>query len=390
MNPVIDLTKEYGIVLEGGGARGAYQIGVWKALQEAGVKIKGIAGTSVGALNGALMCMGDLKNAEDVWNTITYSRVMKVDDNVMESLFSGEIGFRKALSEAAGVLTEGGVDITPLKELIAGHVDGSAIQASPIDLYVQTFSVNEMKEIDVDMKHVEEELIPDFLLASAYLFPIFKNEKLHGKTYIDGGAINNVPLDSLIRRGYQDIITIRIFGPGREKRVKIPEETNIISIEPRVKLGNIIEFTSRKSQRNIKIGYYDGLRAIYGLKGTIYYIEENEEECYYLNQLITIDPQVSEYLMEVYRQNSDKELTIRNLTEAILPAMAMELRLQKTWTYRELYLAMLEATAKMCRVPKYKVYTVPELQEAVHHKLYRLHDQDIPAFMQIISKYILI
>lgn len=48
MQAVIDLTKEYGLVLEGGGAKGAYQIGAWKALREAGVKLKGIAGTSVG------------------------------------------------------------------------------------------------------------------------------------------------------------------------------------------------------------------------------------------------------------------------------------------------------------------------------------------------------
>ena len=61
----IDLEKEYGIVLEGGGARGAYQIGVWKALREAGMKIKGVAGTSVGALNGALICMDDLGKAEE-------------------------------------------------------------------------------------------------------------------------------------------------------------------------------------------------------------------------------------------------------------------------------------------------------------------------------------
>ena len=61
MRPVIDLTKEYGLVLDGGGARGAYQIGAWKALAEAGVRIRGIAGTSVGALNGALICMGDVK-----------------------------------------------------------------------------------------------------------------------------------------------------------------------------------------------------------------------------------------------------------------------------------------------------------------------------------------
>ena len=42
MKAVIDLTKEYGLVLEGGGAKGAYQMGAWKAMQEAGVKITGL------------------------------------------------------------------------------------------------------------------------------------------------------------------------------------------------------------------------------------------------------------------------------------------------------------------------------------------------------------
>lgn len=60
MKPIIDLNKEYGLVFDGGGARGAYQIGAWRALSEAGVKISAVAGTSVGALNGALVCMGDL------------------------------------------------------------------------------------------------------------------------------------------------------------------------------------------------------------------------------------------------------------------------------------------------------------------------------------------
>ena len=76
MRPVIDLSKEYGLVLDGGGARGAYQIGAWKALHEAGVRIRGIAGTSVGALNGALICMGDVDEAEHIWKEMTFSKVM--------------------------------------------------------------------------------------------------------------------------------------------------------------------------------------------------------------------------------------------------------------------------------------------------------------------------
>ena len=57
MKPIIDLNKEYGLVFDGGGARGAYQIGAWRALSEAGVKVSAVAGTSVGALNGALVCI---------------------------------------------------------------------------------------------------------------------------------------------------------------------------------------------------------------------------------------------------------------------------------------------------------------------------------------------
>ena len=90
MKAKIDLTKEYGLILDGGGARGAYQIGAWKALVEAGVKVNAVAGTSVGALNGALICMGDVKQAEKIWSEMTFSRVMDVDDAWMERLFNKE------------------------------------------------------------------------------------------------------------------------------------------------------------------------------------------------------------------------------------------------------------------------------------------------------------
>lgn len=48
-------------------AQSAYQIGAWKAMAEAGIKIKAVAGTSVGALNGALICMGSVDQAERIW-----------------------------------------------------------------------------------------------------------------------------------------------------------------------------------------------------------------------------------------------------------------------------------------------------------------------------------
>ena len=114
MELLLDVTKEYGLVLDGGGARGAYQIGAWKALKEAGIRINAVAGTSVGALNGALICMDDVEKAEQIWRDIAFSQVMGVDDTWMEELFNGEHRFGDILSEALRLLGEGGVDVSPL------------------------------------------------------------------------------------------------------------------------------------------------------------------------------------------------------------------------------------------------------------------------------------
>ena len=390
MKPVIDLTKEYGLVLEGGGAKGAYQIGAWKALREAGVKLKGIAGTSVGALNGALICMGDYENARKVWENITYSRIMSVDDEKMEYLFRQKKLDMDMVKDALEFMKEGGIDVAPLRALIHDCIDEQKIMHSPIDLYILTFDVDEWKELDIDIKKSDPSLIQDFLLASAYIFPLFKNEKLHGKTYVDGGAIDNVPLGSLVSRGYQDIIMIRIFGIGREKKVKIPEGTTVYTVAPRISLGSIMEFDSRKSRRHMKLGYYDTMRMLYGLEGKIYYIDESEEECYYLNQLIQLDNNIYEYLMEVCQIPKEPKQYVRNMTEIVLPVMAEELKLSKDWNYKELYMSMLEATARLCRISKYKIYTLRELQDKVYEKLYRLSGQEVPAFVQIISRDILI
>lgn len=383
LTPVIDTSKEYGLVLEGGGAKGAYQIGAWKALKEAGVKINAVAGTSVGALNGALICMDELELAQQMWSNLTYSQVMDVDDTKMELMLEREMPFREAVKEAFRHMSEGGVDVTPLKDMLDRVVDEEKIRNSPVDIFIKTFSVDEMKELDIDLKEVEPGQMKDFLLASAYIFPLFKNEKLHGKMYIDGGAINNVPLDSLVDRGYENIIMIRIFGIGREKRVKIPEETDLLTVEPRVNLGNIIDFNPKKSVRNMKIGYYDAKRMVYGLKGKIYYIEENQEECYYLKQLVQIPESSLETLCQWHHIKGSAESRYRSLTELILPGTALELKLSREWNYKELYLAALEATAKLCRVPKYQIYTVEELVGKIQEKLNRMSQEErenLPAF----------
>jgi len=379
MRESFDLSKEYGIVLEGGGAKGAYQIGVWKAFLECGVKIKGVSGVSVGALNGALICMGDYEQAEDIWKNISYSRIMQVDDIQMDHLMSGNL---KSLSletmkkEGKRFLVGGGFDITPLKNLIENIVDEEKIKSSDIEFIMGTFSLSNMKEIEITAKEAEDGYLKDYLMASSY-FPLFKSEKLHGKKYLDGGVLNNVPINMLINRGYKNIIVVRIYGLGLEKRVKIPDDVNVIEISPNINLCSILEFNKKKSVRNITLGYYDALRVLKSLSGIEYYIDSNENEKKYLDNILQIEEELAMKLLTLFkRANVNKEFSTRMLIEEVLPQIAGAFKLDKNWNYKDMYFAILEYSAKKLRVQKYKLYKEEDFLLVVRNKLEECYNNE--------------
>lgn len=384
-----DTSKEYGLVLEGGGARGAYQIGAWRALIEAGIQIKGVSGTSVGALNGALVCMGDLEKAEEVWENISYSQVMSVEDKFMEGIIKRDfklMGQAEVIKNSLRYLSNGGIDVTPLRELIAGHIDEDKIRYGGVEFFFQVFSVTGLRELDVEAREVPDGQLADMVLASAY-FPVFKKEKINGSRLIDAGMFNNVPVDSLVNRGYTDIISIRIYGIGLEKKVKLPEGVTVTEIAPHVELGSILEFDSKRSRKNMTIGYYDALRVLYGLKGRIYYIDSElgEQECLlrFLIPAVVSQRFLEEYGLELENGASP----YRDILEKLLPVVAQELKLEKNWGYQDLYLAMLEASAKLLRVQKYQIYTENELLGEVRRKWEAMAEEKrekLPDFVEYI------
>ena len=115
----LDRNKTYGLALEGGGAKGAYQIGAWKALREAGIRFSAVSGTSVGALNGAMIVMDDLQKAEDVWNNIHFSQVMDVDDEEMRRLMTRDI----PLSELKSTLRSVAEIIRKVEEIYSVDIE---------------------------------------------------------------------------------------------------------------------------------------------------------------------------------------------------------------------------------------------------------------------------
>ena len=370
----IDLEKEYGIVLEGGGARGAYQIGVWKALREAGMKIKGVAGTSVGALNGALICMDDLGKAEEIWGNMTYSTVFNVDDSMIGKLKKFGVRSMKVTDAAAEfrrLFSDRGLDIAPLKKLLEETVDEERIRRSPRDFCAASFSVTDRKEEDFDVKEAPPGTMKDMMMASAY-FPGFKQEKIGGKTYLDGGSVNNVPVDLLTDRGYKDIIVIRLYGIGvdRRKFMEIPAVVTIHEIAPGRNLGGILEFDSARTKKNMKLGYFDGLRFLYGLCGRKYYLDMPYSEAYYFGRIMSELDLFKIWLKPYVKEDEFAKLTgYRVYTEKIFPFLAKKLRLCSEWDYRDLYGAVLELFAKKMQLEVYRVYTPDEIVGKIHELL---------------------
>lgn len=377
----LDLDREYGLVLEGGGAKGAYQIGAWKALREAGVKIKGVAGASVGSLNGALICMDDLEGAEEIWKNIDYSQVMSVSNETMEALKNKDfksLNLQEIITRGFQLVKDGGFDITPLKNLIEEVVgDEKKIINSDREFYSVTYSVSDRKELVVDLRKGEIGTVKDMLLASAY-FLAFKNEKLGGKRYMDGGGFNNVPLDVLIDHDYKDIIVIRIYGWGfdKEKVVKIPDGIMVYHIAPRQDLGGILEFDKKQARKNLTLGYYDAKRFLYGLSGRIYYIDAPNTEPYYFDKMMSEMELLKWYMKDVLSQEGLEALAgYRVFTETLFPKLAKEFKLKEDWDYKDLYLGFLEDLAKRLKVKRFKIYTVEQLLNEIRRKIYLLEKE---------------
>ncbi|MBQ3241767.1 MAG: patatin-like phospholipase family protein [Oscillospiraceae bacterium] len=109
------------VVLGGGGSRGSYQVGVWKALTELGFDYTVVTGTSVGALNGAFMAQQEFPLVEKMWKSIRTADVMdiRVDGKVE--------GVRDLTDKAGAFLAEmvknGGADPRPLENMLREYTD---------------------------------------------------------------------------------------------------------------------------------------------------------------------------------------------------------------------------------------------------------------------------
>ena len=310
--------KEYGLVLAGGGTKGAYQVGVWKALQELQIKIKSIVGASIGALNGALFLQEDFAKTEKMYENIKIDNIMKVEGiDSNKNIFE----LSNIFNLAADYTKQKGIDNTPLRKMIKQYIDMDKLYNSDIDFGLVTYSVKNKTPLQKFKNEIPKEKMEDYLLASS-CFPIFKPQVIDGQEYYDGGLYDNIPANMLIEKGVKNIIIADIAGIGFSKKT-VNKDVYVKVISPSEDLGGTFEFNHERIINNIKLGYLDTMRSFNKLQGHIYYFKPEEFskmlENFNLQTIYGLEYAAQIYKMYKYREYSFEEF-IKELYERHLDA----------------------------------------------------------------------
>lgn len=254
-----------GLVLAGGGARGSYQVGVYQALGELGWRPDVITGTSVGCLNGAMFATGQWPTARDMWLTIDTRQVIADPPDPQQ----GVLNFWQE------VVRGGGLDVTPLEDIVDRVLDETALRASPIAFGLVTVNKRTLRPLELTAPEIPDGQMKDYLLASAACFPAFRPRAIEGREFIDGGYADNMPVGLARRMGAEEVVAVDVDGIGVTRR--LPADLPVTLIRSHWELGAILTFDPRQAARNIALGYNDTYRAFGNLLGIAYSIQAGQE-----------------------------------------------------------------------------------------------------------------
>ena len=181
------------IVLSGGGSKGAYQIGVWKAIRKLHIKYDIVTGTSVGALNATLMVQRDYVKAMMLWYNLNSSMVYGNDVEINEN--------KDFVKYAKDIIKDGGMKVDSLSHTIDKYVNVKKVYSSPINFGIVTVKYPSLKALELRKEDIPISKFKDYLLASASCFPAFQKKDIDGDKYIDGGFHDNLPINLAISLG---------------------------------------------------------------------------------------------------------------------------------------------------------------------------------------------
>lgn len=255
-----------GLVISGGGGKGAYFLGVWRALREFGVegRITAVSGASIGALNAVLFAQKDYILSRHIWlsnpHNVTFSvDVQRIRDSVKDIFKMSKMDSNKTNIKEVGVFSRDGLMATMDK-----YIDFSIIQNCNINLYAAASRLDTGDPEYFRLNNFDKDRIKKILCASSAIPVIYGAEEIDGIKYVDGGVSDNIPLRPLLEENINTFIVVHYKGKNVINKKDYANES-IIEIHPPKDMGNnmsILDFSKSSVENRIMQGYTDARRIL--------------------------------------------------------------------------------------------------------------------------------
>ena len=269
--------SKLGLVFAGGGGKGAYEIGVWKAFKEFGIdkNISAVSGTSVGGLNGALFAKGDFKQGLKVWQEMSPDKILQVNPDKIISMLSkfnlpaniltmmaNKLGFLKS----EGIFSQSGLE-SIIKDSLK---DGELKDKIPFYICATNVSKSSLKPIYKKLNNLSYEDIVKYLLSTSAIPIAFPRTEIDGIELLDGYLTDNTPMKPLIEIEKCDKIIVVLLGRS-ENIVKVKQAYPNVSFWEIVPSGDTkemmgsLDFKNETANNLIEMGYKDSIKILQNL-----------------------------------------------------------------------------------------------------------------------------
>ena len=276
-----------GLVLAGGGGKGAYELGVWKALDELKLTkyITVFSGTSIGAFNSVLFAMNDMKKADELWEEVTMDKLVPISKSELIKrgigLYIGGKNLQLAKKFLNYKLEHGAIANDGAIEVVEKYLDFNKIKENNKICYAACTKLSDFSAKYFKINDFDEETGKKIVLASASLPLIYDCTEVLGEKYIDGGIADNIPIQPVYGENCNIIIVVLLSKEAQVDRTLYPNSKLIVispeNLDENTITGILNLNTDAKRMRIIE-GYNDTINKLEPIKELFEYISKEEEE----------------------------------------------------------------------------------------------------------------
>ena len=269
------LKRKIGVVLAGGGSKGAYQAGFLKAFKELNLHADIVTGTSIGALNGCLLAQNDVDRCLDLWQRVGIQNVLA---HPLPERFDldGILNQRNlTMNFFKNYIKEKGADISPLIELVTAYCDEDKLYRSSVEFGLVTVNYPSLKGVLVKKAQMKGKTV-DYLLSSAACFPAFPVHEFEDGSFIDGGYYDNCPIDFAFELGADEVIVCDLDENVRHDYYL--HHPLVHYLVPSRDVGMFLDFDRAHLDDLMQMGYYDTLKSFGKMEGFVWTFKEVTED----------------------------------------------------------------------------------------------------------------